>query len=209
MENPKMNLKNSIVWVLAFSCWILFVGCDLPSYEKITDPGEIKIWFSYDLGEGTAFQDIVQEDDSLKIICTNFRLYNDSCYTDFYQEPDQFRQDRRKAKILNILDMKNNLVKIAHGSVPPYNYTKLQFQISPLETAFVIGGKKYPIFYQGEGTKTMVTIETDIPVSSNKITNVYLTYYVNEGIRRLGDKFYFSTVGDDSTAVGNLKIEEE
>ncbi|MBN2279113.1 MAG: hypothetical protein JXQ65_00880 [Candidatus Marinimicrobia bacterium] len=189
--------------------WLMMADCEFPTVEEITKPGEIRIWFNYDLGEGTAFENIVQENDSLKVICTNFRLYNDTNYTDFYQEPDQFRQDRTKAVIFNLLDNKQEYVKIAHGSVPPYEYTKLQFQMSPLDTAFVIGGQKYPLTYQGQGAKTMVSIETEFPIAENQITDIYLTYYVNEGIRRLGDKFYFSTVGDDSTAIGNLQIEQE
>jgi len=189
--------------------WLMISSCEMPTVEKVTNPGEIRIWFNYDLGEGTAFENIVQESDSLNILCTNFRLFNDTNYTDFYQEPNQFLQDRTKAIKFNVLDTRNEYVKIAHGSVPPYNYTKLQFQMSPLDTSFVIGGQKYPLKYQGDGAKTMVSIETEFPIDENSITDIYLTYYVNEGIRRLGDKFFFSTVGNDSTAIGNLIIEQE
>ena len=203
-----MKYKYLILGIAVLG-WIMISSCEYPTAEEITEPGEIRIWFTYDLGEGTAFEEIVQENDSLKVICTNFRLYNDTNYTDFYQEADQFRQDRTKAIVFNLLSSNQEYVKIAHGSVPPYDYTKLQFQMSPLDTAFVIGGQKYPLTYQGEGARTMVSIETEFPVDERRVTDVYLTYYVNEGIRRLGDKFYFSTVGSDSTAIGNLKIEQE
>ena len=110
-----MNYKKIIFMTITLLAWILMTGCELPTVEEITEPGEIRIWFTYDLGQGTAFEEIVQEGDSLKVICTNFRLFNDTNYTDFYQEPNQFRQDRTKAVRFNILSSGSDYVKIAHG----------------------------------------------------------------------------------------------
>ncbi len=200
--SKKLILLTFIVGLL----WVM--TCDFPTYQEIRDPAKVRVWFTYSLGENSTFQNIVEETDSLKVKCTNFRLYNDTLYTQFYQNEDMFRQNRDSVKSINILSTSSDTIKIAEGLVPPYDYTRLEFQITPEDTTFVIGGKTYPLNYQGEEAETMVRINQVFSHESRKTTDIYLTYYADKGIRRIGDKFYFSTVGDDSAAIGNINIRQ-
>ncbi len=201
-----MSRKIAILFLVMM---IAFLTCDFPTYEEITKPATVRVWLTYSLGEGSAFSEIVQENDSLKVECTNFRLYNDSLYARFFQDVDMFRQNRDSVKAINVLSQNSDTLKIAEGLVPPYDYTRLEFQMTPVDTSFVVGGKRYPLNYQGIGAETIVRIEDNFPHDSEKITDIYLTYYANKGVRRLSDEFYFSTVGDDSSAISDLKIKQK
>ena len=196
---------------LIFLTFLIFMfSCDVPvSENEVDDPGYIRVWVQFEIPENSAFGQEVQENDSLKVQCTNFRLYNDSLYTNFYQEKDQFQQDRTKAPKINMLGQIDTTYRVAYGSVPALEYDELRFQMSPLDTSFVINGKSYPLTYQGEYANTTVSIENIFDLEQEKTTDVYITFRVDKGITRVKDQFHFNTVGLDSMAIESVKINKE
>lgn len=196
---------------LIFLTFLIFMfSCDIPVSENdVDDPGFIRVWIKFEIPENSAFGQEVQENDSLKVQCTNFRLYNDSLYTNFYQEKDQFQQDRTKAPKINMLSQIDTTYRVAYGSAPALEYDELRFQMSPLDTSFVINGKSYPLTYQGEYANTTVSIENIFDLEQEKTTDVYITFRVDKGITRVEDQFHFNTVGLDSMVIESVKINKE
>lgn len=190
---------------------IIFISnCDIPLTEnELDDPAYIRVWVRYNIPENSAFGQEVQPDDSLKVQCTNFRLFNDSLYTNFYQQKDQFRQDRTLAPKINMLSQKDTSYRVAYGAVPAYNYNELRFQMSPLDTSFVINGNRYPLTYQGDFSNTTVSIKRIFAMEQNKTTDVYITFSVDKEIVRIKDEFHFNTVGIDSMAIDSVIINKE
>ena len=202
----KLKLTFLIFIALAF----FIHTCDVPLTEnEVDDPGYIRVWVKFRIPEESAFGQEVREGDSLKVQCTNFRLYNDSLYTNFYQEKDQFCQDRTKAPEINMLSQKDTTYRVAYGSVPAYEYNELRFQMSPLDTSFVINGKTYPLTYQGQFANTTVSIGRIFDLDQDKTTDVYITFRVDKEITRIQDQFHFNTIGVDSTAIESVKINKE
>jgi len=202
------KLKSIILLFILFTIFIS--NCEIPLTEnKVDDPAYIRVWVKFHYPENSAFGKTVQEGDSLKVQCTSFRLYNDSLYANFYQRKNQYRQDRRLVPKINILNQTDTSYRVAYGSVPSYTYDSLRFQMSPLDTSFVINGNTYPLTYQGEFSNTTVNIDRTIAMEQNVTTDIYITFRVDKAVVRKEDMFHLNTVGIDSMAIESIKIKKE
>lgn len=205
-----MKIIRNLLYALILL--LIVTACGITENEEVIQPGFLKVYITYDSPQ-------TSKDNVLLATGRDFILYNGEFYTDVFQDPEQFLLEERKFVDFNlfgdffafwfdstgtVIDTIKipgaNKTQVAYGSIPPGNYDRLLFQISP-KTELHINGKMLPIVTSNtalnveiqDTISTVVKIQDNIKIESGKITSVHVKFDVSENVYRVLDQFVFNT----------------
>lgn len=195
----KNNATNINLLLLLISFLLLTNGCEISSPEDVTSSGRVKVNLIF---ESTG--DIkISENDVLLSQARDFKVFNGENYADVFQHPNQFLEYTDSIVTFNLLEatLKDSVVQVAFGSVPPFTYDSLLFQIAPSDF-LILESNYYPLttsysnlIVENDFSK-VVRIKDRIRVEENKTTTINIHLKVEDLVFRILDDFVFSAVVD-------------
>ncbi|PIQ11636.1 MAG: hypothetical protein COW71_00185 [Ignavibacteriales bacterium CG18_big_fil_WC_8_21_14_2_50_31_20] len=191
---------NSVYFISVILALItLLSACDVASPENVTASGRVKINLRFE----SSSKINIESKDYLYAQARDFKVFHGENYADVFQNPNQFLEYTDSIVTFNLLGaaLKDSVLQVAYGSVPPITYDSLLFQIAPSE--FIrLEGNRYPLttnynnlIIDNNFTK-VIRIKDKIRVEENKTTTINIHLKVEDIVFRVLDDFVFSATVD-------------
>ncbi len=181
-------------WLISMVALAVFIeSCDVAQPEEMKQPGRLKINLIYQ-SEQTG----IQETDSLFVQARDFKLFQDSCFADVFQNPNQFLAFEDSIVSFNMFEtaLKDSSVQVAYGSIAPVTYDSLLFLLAPGkwlkrdEDFFPITTDYRSLGAEDEFTN-IVKITEKIKIEENKTTTLTIKFIIEDNVFRYLDQFIF------------------